>query len=155
MQGLLQVVQNNKKNTSLRVQIDGQWFSAKFSTGLKPADVGQFITATLGANEFPPGSGVMWIDDYQFQNAATTPASQAMDQAMQQQAATPVGQAGQYEQVPRGTPQDERRFAPNKDSMIGAFALCKCCTPGTPDQAFENFVHLYHKLEGWDSSITF
>jgi len=139
MQGQLQVVQNNKKNTSLRVQIDGQWFSAKFSTGLKPADVGQHITATLDDNEFPPGSGVMWINEYQFQGTSGTPAAQAMDTAMADQEA--AAQAALTRQ----------RVVPNKDSLIGALALVKSIR-GQKEQVWEAFRWFYHKMDTFDPS---
>jgi len=146
MIGQIQAVQSAKSGNSLRVQIGGQWYSAKLDSGLTPADVGKNITFMLGDTPFPPGSNNYWINDYTFTDVGTTPASQAMDQAMGGQGAgltnqTAVAQAS--------------KSVPNKDSLIGAMALCKCCIPGSPEQVFENFRLLYNKLENWDSEIPF
>lgn len=146
MIGRIEATRKSGSGKSLGVKVGNTWYTT--TTFELEHEVGKTI---IFEPSHSPANGnfsaMNWLNDYVFEDQQTTPAGQAMDQAMQQQAATPVGQAGQYEQVPRGTP--------NKDSMIGAFALCKCCTPGTPDQVFENFQLLYHKLENWDSSIPF
>ena len=155
MIGTIQVVQNARSGNSLRVQIGGQWYSAKKDSGLTETDVGKNVTFILGDTPFPPGSTNYWINEYTFTDVSTTPAAQAMDHAMAGQQypahmAPPSGEGmhpDQRHNVPRGTS--------NKDSMIGAFALSKCCTPGSPEQVFENFRLLYNKLENWDSQIPF
>jgi len=45
--------------------------------------------------------------------------------------------------------------APNKESLIGALALCKCCTLTDADTVFENFVHLYSQFEHWNPNSEF
>jgi len=143
MIGQIQAVQSAKSGNSLRVQVGGQWYSAKLDSGLTPADVGKNITFMLSDTPFPPNSTNYWVNDYTFTDIQTTPSGQAMDRAM-------TGQAVPSERI--GLSQ---RAVPNKDSLIGAMALCKCCIPGSPEQVFESFRLLYNKLENWDSTIPF
>ena len=135
--GTIQQAKRSQSGQTLSIQVDGQWYTSK-NWELEQAVNRRIIfepSHSPASGNFP---AMNWLNDYVFEDQQTTPAGQAMDQAMQ------ATQAGN---VPRGTP--------NKDSLIGAMALCKCCTPGTPDQIFENFQLLYHKLESWDSSVPF
>jgi len=102
MIGTIQVVQPAKSGNSLRVQIGGQWYSAKIDTGLTAADIGKNGTFILGDTPFPPGSTNYWINDYTFEGA-TSPATQAMDAAMAQQPYAPGGPSG-YGDPPAGHP---------------------------------------------------
>ena len=148
MIGTIQAAQDSKSGKTLSVQIEGQWYSTK-SWELREM-IGQTIDFQSSTSEFN-GTTMHWLNDYKSQ---TTPAAAAMNaamashdtQAMQQGAPTPPVAA--YE--PPGAPQTA-----NKDSVIGAMALCKCCVPGTPEQVFSNFVFLYNKLNSWDSSTPF
>jgi len=43
----------------------------------------------------------------------------------------------------------------NKDALISALALCKCCTPVAAETVFSNFISLYHKFEEWNPDSAF
>ena len=140
MIGTIQKANKSKSGKTLSIQINGAWYTSK-SWELEGA-VGKTVIFEPSTQSFPDGSSIQWLNDYVFDDQATTPAGQAMDQAMQQQAATPVGQAGQYEQVPRGTP--------NKDAEIAANGLCHCLRPKDAQEAWDNFNWLYHKFNNWN-----
>ena len=142
MIGAIQKANKSKSGKTLSIQINGAWYTSK-SWELEQA-VGKTVIFEPSTQSFPDGSSIQWLNDYVFEDQASTPSGQAMTQAMGGQ--NPVGGAQTHI-----APQTQ----PNKDSLIGAMALCKCCIPGTPDQVFENFQLLYHKLEGWDSSLPF
>jgi hypothetical protein len=150
MIGQIQQAKKSKSLKTLSVQINGAWYTSK-NWELEQA-VGKTVIFEPSTRTFPDGSLIQWLNEYVFEDQQTTPAGQAMDQAM-------AGRHGLNEQgYPEGSPDQRRnvpRGTPNKDSVIGAMGLCKCCTPGTPDQVFENFRLLYHKLENWDSGIPF
>jgi len=44
---------------------------------------------------------------------------------------------------------------PNIQSVINALALCKCCTPTEPADAFNNFTLLYKAFENWNPGSAF
>jgi len=158
MIGAIQVVQPAKSGNSLRVQISGQWYSAKFDSGLSAADVGKNGTFILGDTPFPPGSTNYWINDYTFEGA-TSPATQAMDAAMANRTTAP-----QYE-PPTGHPAAPQQASGydinppksvNKDAKIGALALVKSFQP-SPDanlsdveQIWDAYTWFYHKLNNWN-----
>ena len=152
MIGTIQAARKSKSGQTLSIQIEGVWYTSK-NWELEQA-VNRRVIFEPSVQSFPDGGSCTWLNDYVFEDAQTTPAAAAMNaamashdtQAMQQGAPTPPVAA--YE--PPGAPQTA-----NKDSVIGAMALCKCCVPGTPEQVFSNFVFLYNKLNSWDSSTPF
>jgi len=153
----------------LRVQIGGQWYSAKLESGLTAADVGKNVTFILGDTPFPPGSTNYWINDYTFTDAATSPATQAMDTAMAQQPystgeapgtrsgqSPPVGHpAAVHTEQAVKHPMDAPA-KPNKDAMIGAMALTKSFVYNTESiipqtqEIWDAFTWFYHKLNNWN-----
>ena len=136
MIGTIQQANKSKSGKTLSIQINNQWFTSK-NWELEQS-VGKTIIFEPSTQSFPDGASIQWLNEYVFEDAQTTPSSQAMAKAM-------VDQGVMYTERP----------VPNKDPMIGAFALSKCCIPGSPEQVFENFRLLYNKLENWDSSIPF
>ena len=137
MIGQIQQAKKSKSLKTLSVQIEGVWYTSK-NWELEQA-VNRRIIFEPSRQDFQDGGHCLWLNDYVFEDQQTTPAGKAMDQA----------QAAAQGLMPAPARQ------PNKDSLIGAMALCKCCIPGTPDQVFENFQLLYHKLESWDVTIPF
>ena len=138
MIGTITQAKRSKSGQTLSVQVDGKWYTSK-NWELEQAVNRRIIfepSHSPASGNFP---AMNWLNDYVFEDQSSTPAGKAMDQA----------QAAAQGLMPAPARQ------PNKDSLIGAMALCKCCTPGTPDKVFENFQLLYHKLESWDSSIPF
>lgn len=149
MIGTIQAVKRSQSQKTLSVQVDGAWYSSKnWEWETDPRIVGKRIIFEPSVQVFLGGGSCTWLNDYVFEEGGTTPADQAMSQAM-------AGRHGLNEQgYPEGSAAP-MASKPNKDSVIGAMGLCKCCTPGTPEQVFENFQLLYHKLENWDSSVPF
>jgi len=156
MIGTIQAARKSKSGQTLSIQIEGVWYTSK-NWELEQA-VNRRVIFEPSVQSFPDGGSCTWLNDYVFEDAQTTPAAAAMNQAMAQQPTPPVeayqqSYSAQQAQTPPAAPQAP--VAPNKDAVIGALALCKCCTPGTPEQVFSNFVFLYHKLNGWDSTIPY
>lgn len=136
MIGQIQAAQQSKSGKTLRVQINNVWYSTKAPELANM--VGQEIVFEASRQDFPDGGHCDWLNDYQPSNQSTTPAGQAMSTAMQ------------TNPQPAQSPS-----APNKDAVISALALCKCCVPVDAEQAFANFQFLYHKFEAWDHQVPF
>jgi len=151
MIGQIQTVQTAKSGNSLRVQIGGEWYSAKHDSGLTAADVGKNVTFMLDDTPFPPGSTCYWVKDYQFETAGNTPSGQAMNMAVARSEAAMGVQATVQTMTQDATGTNS---LPNKDSLIGALALVKSMR-GSREEIWESFVFFYYKLEGWDSSVPF
>jgi hypothetical protein len=141
MIGTIESANTSQSGKTLSVKIGGAYYSSK--NWELQGMVGQEIVFEPSPQVFPDGSSIQWLNDYQPSNMQTTPAGQAMNQAMGANVAPPAGQA-----APLQSP------APNKDSVIGAMALAKAC-PGTPEQVWENFVFFYNKLNGWDHTVPY
>ena len=136
MLGTIQATQMSKSQKTVRVQIGGTWYSSKAPELLDM--VGQEIIFEHSRQDFPDGGHCDWLNDYQPSNQSTTPAGQAMNKAM----ATNPGPA-------------QSPSAPNKDAVISALALCKCCVQADAEQAFANFQFLYNKFLAWDHEVPF
>ena len=125
MLGQIEAVNRSQSGKSLGVQVQGTWYTTK-DFSLEGA-VGRSIifepTTTPPKGNFP---AMNWLNDYQFDNASSTPSGQAFDAAHKAN-----GQG-----------------RPDKESVIGAMALVKATT-GTPEQIWENFVFFYGKLSHW------
>ncbi len=138
MIGTIQQANKSKSGKTLSIQINNVWYTSK-NWELEQS-VGRTVIFEPATQTFPDGASIQWLNDYVFEDQSTTPAGMAMDAAMARQPA------------PAQAPQ---RAVPNKDSLIGAMALSKCCTLGSPEQVFENFRLLYNKLENWDPTVPF
>ena len=124
MIGQIDAVNRSKSGKSLGVQVGGIWYTTK-DFSLEQA-VGRTIifepTTSPASGNFP---AMNWLNDYQFDDAGNTPATQAFNQA---HSATGSGV--------------------NKDAMIGAMALVKA-TPGDAPHVWANFEYFYDKLDNW------
>jgi len=136
MIGKIEATNRSQSGKTMGVQITGKWYTTK-NWELEQA-VGKNVIFEPSTSEFN-GTMMHWLNDYVFEDAQTTPAGQAMSQAMAAQAAP----------APQSTIS-----VPNKDSLIGAMALTKAC-PGPRDQVWENFVFFYNKLQGWDHTVPY
>lgn len=150
MQGKIEQVRDSKSGKTLSVLINDQWYSSK-GWELKNM-VGQVIVFEPSTSEFN-GTVMHWLNDYTLASG-TTPADAAMQAAMNQPP-TPPPEA--YSAPAQGATYtvSGATEAPNKEAVIGAMALCKCCTPTDPEQVIQNFVFFYHKLNKWDPTVPF
>ncbi len=153
MLGTIQQANKSKSGKTLSIQIEGQWYTSKCWE--LEQSVGKRLIFEPSIQTFPDGGSCSWLNDYVWEDASNTPSGQAMDAAMAQHPNAPPSPPPMGQPAPQATGAPVTTAQPNKDAVIGAMALCKCCTPGTPEQAFSNFVFLYHKLNSWDSNIPF
>jgi len=158
MQGRIETVKRSKSGATLSVKVGDRWFTTKnweFEPGATgPGMVGHSINFEPSPGKaFPDGTIPYWINEYT--EVAATPADAAMQQAMQNQPPTPPPEA--YSAPAQGATYtvSGATEAPNKEAVIGAMALCKCCTPADPEQVFQNYVFFYHKLNNWDPTVPF
>lgn len=147
MIGTIQQANKSKSGKTLSVQVDGSWYTSK-NWELEQAS-GRRIIFEPSTQSFPDGSSIQWLNDYVFEDASTTPAGQAMDARMAQDASTQNNPHGASQAMPQG-----QRSVPNKDSLIGALALTKSIT-GQPAEVWEAFVYFYHKMEAFDPTIPY
>ncbi len=156
MIGIIQQANKSKSGKTLSIQIENVWYTSK-NWELEQS-VGRTVIFDPSAQSFPDGSSIQWLNDYVFEDQATTPSGQAMERALarseppaesyQDQAA----QAGGAPQTAARGPQAASQV--NKDSLIGALALTKSIT-APKEQVWEAFVYFYHKMENFDPSIPF
>lgn len=162
MQGQIQQAEF-KENGKLRLQINGQWFSAK------PPElanmVGQTITFEPAPWTIPNTNKVInFINDYTVSGAYPTPADQAMNQAMGNQpppmgsptpppVSTNVGNPGTSPTYigPNSTGTSPQKPSVDRDASIVAQALTKVITkPGdSVDTVFMQYTALYRLYTTW------
>jgi len=153
MQGKIEQVRDSKSGKTLSVLINDQWYSSK-GWELKNM-VGQVIVFDPSTSEFN-GTVMHWLNDYTLASG-TTPADAAMQAAMAQPAGNPAAPPTPPLESYTNASVDHSaaQLVPNKEAVIGAMALCKCCTPADPEQVFQNYVFFYHKLNNWDPTVPF
>lgn len=165
MRGRIEQVKDSQSGKTLSVKIGETWYSTK-SWEFRDM-VGQTIDFDTSTSEWQ-GKTMHWLNDY---TIASQTADGAMSAAMERAIANqPLGSHPPLPQTPheleaipveayvanQPAPVAPQTTAPpNKDSVIGAMALCKCCSLGTSEQAFANFVFLYNKLNSWDHTTPF
>lgn len=148
MIGMIQKANKSKSGKTLSIQVDDVWYTSK-NWELEFA-AGRRIIFEPSTQNFPDGGSCEWLNDYVFEDAQTTPAAQAFNQAHQDQP-PPLGQPG----PPTATPEQVRaqaqahRTQPNKGALIGALALTKSIT-GQKEQVWEAFLYFYHKMDNFD-----
>ena len=170
MIGTIQQANKSKSGKTLSLQIDGVWYTSK-NWELEQA-VNRRVIFEPSEQTLPDGSSIKWLNDYVFEDAATTPAAAAMDQAMAGQPLTPpvaayrdVTKAIQSRpDMPQDMPLGQPPVAPqpqiptkDRDASIVAQALTKACTaPGDDvELVWSRYTSIYHKYMGWDPSVPF
>lgn len=131
MIGTIQQANKSKSGKTLSIQVEGTWYTTK-NWELEQS-INRRIIFDPSTQNFPDGASIQWLNDYVFEDQSNTPASQAMDKAMEGTSQTHI--------VPR--------VVPNKEYLIGALALTKSIT-GPKEQVWESFVYFYHKMENFD-----
>ncbi len=84
MIGIIESAQASKSGKTLSVKLGGNYYSSK-NWELQNM-VGKEIIFEPSPQNFPDGSSIQWLNDYQPSNAQTTPAGEAMERAMSSQA---------------------------------------------------------------------
>ena len=128
MQGIIQAANASKSGKTLRVQVNGQWYSTKHWELQNM--VGQEITAQVSQSDFQ-GTPMHWLNDY----TVVGQGGNTADAAFQAAHAQNVGQT-----APQRT---------DKDLQITALALVKCIEGiQSPQQAVEAFNEVKRLLSG-------
>jgi len=131
--GAIESAQKSKSGKTLSVKVLGAYYSSK--NWELESMVGKEIVFEPSPQVFPDGTSIQWLNEYSVSAAAPAagPAAQVMDQAVAQKIAA----------------------APDKDSLIGAFALCKSCPATSASVAWSNFLYFYDQLKGWNPNEPF
>ena len=147
MIGQIQATNQSKSGKTIGVQVNNQWYTSKNWELVE--NVGKTIIFEPSEQAFPDGSKCHWLNDYVFDDAQTTPAGRAMNQALLSQ---PV--AGPALERVASTTIAPQVSKPDKDALIGALALTKAMS-GPKDQVWDAFVYFYNKLLVWDHRTPF
>ena len=152
MMGRIEEVRDSKSGKTLSVKVGGTWYTTKNWEFRNM--IGHEIVFE-GAPWTPPDGGkpIIWINEYQDGAASTTPAGQAMDAAMDSYTVGHTARAD-YRPTPPVEAYEAPQNTPNKDAMIGAFALVKACPNASPEVTWQNFEYFYGKLLDW-KPVTF
>lgn len=145
MIGMINKANKSKSGKTLSIQVDDVWYSSK-NWELEFA-AGRRIIFEPSSSLYQ-GETIKWLNDYVFEDASSTPAAAAMQEAMSAQHLPADGRGDP------GTPQPSRTV-PNKDSLIGALALTKSITGQQKEQVWEAFVYFYHKMDTFDPTVPF
>ena len=142
MIGAIEATNRSKSGKTIGVQIGGQWYTSK-NWELEQA-VGRTVifepsTAPASGN-FPE---MHWMNDYVFEDAATGPAAQVMNQAMAANGQPPMAQPPVT--VTAGTGKD-------RDASIVAQALTKAsANPGDSiTDVWVRYKTLYESYMNWN-----
>ena len=134
MIGRIEATRKSGSGKSLGVKVGNTWYTT--TTFELEHEVGKTI---IFEPSYSPASGnfpaMNWLNDYVFEDQASTPAGRAMDQAMHQGVPPMVQQT---------------KPVPNKDAEIAANGLCHCLRPKDAQEAWDNFNWLYHKFNNWN-----
>lgn len=146
MIGKIEATKRSGSGKSLGVKVGDAWYTT--TTFELEHEIGKTI---IFEPSHSPASGnypaMNWLNDYVFEDQQTTPAGQAMDQAMGQTYGQGTGKAAPFPPLPN---PDVPRGTPNKDAEIAANGLCHCLRPKDAQEAWDNFTWLYHKFNNWN-----
>jgi hypothetical protein len=133
MMGQIEAVNRSKSGKTLGVKIGETWYTSK-NWELENA-IGKTVVFEPSTSNFN-GQVMQWLNEYQFDDQATTPATQA------------------FEQAHTGNGQVQKS---DKDLSITSLALCKCCTPTTKEEVLANYHWFKTRLaeEALDVEIPF
>ncbi len=147
MIGTIQKANKSKSGKTISIQVDGTWYTSK-NWELESA-INRRIIFEPSPQTFPDGTTIQWLNDYVFEDQSSTPAAQAMDEAMQVRTnAVPIDDS-QPPPMGNAAPLQNRPAQVNKDALIGALALTKSIT-GQKEQVWEAFRWFYHKMDTFD-----
>jgi len=157
MRGTIQATNRSKSGKTIGVQVDGTWYTSK-SWELADA-VGRSVIFEPSTSQFN-GITMQWINDYVFEDVATGPAAEAMNQAMAENGPNPAGPAELYGPIQGGPAALANQgitasTGPNKDALIGAMALVKATPSSDAEVTWSHFVLFYNKLLTWDPTLPF